>query len=556
MLIMNKKYIQFIFLFLTLIIISLSGGDSQGFFLEDSGPKKAVIPEYQEIEQPQSMPTVTVTVNMTDTVTRVSPYIYGNNVNVYMTQMVTEPDLIHYIKILSPRVLRYPGGNLSNLFFWNALPGILPEGLPDILYGGVDGNYREKYWFGRDDDPERLSLDNYYKMLELTGCKGCICVNYSYGRYGTGPHPVRTAAKYAADWVSYDRGRTKFWEIGNENYGVWQAGYKIDITDSRANQPEIISGELYGKHFKIFADSMRRAAQEVGSEIKIGAVLLETAEEWHSPVEKDWNAGFFRQANNHADFYIIHSYYTPWKEDSSIPVILNSAARVTKKMMNFIQHVASNNGVEMKPLALTEWNIFATGSKQKVSYINGIHAVLVLGELIKNKYGMANRWNLANSWDEGNDYGMFSQGGEPGVPRWNPRPSFYYLTYFQKYFGDHMVSSTISGDSDIVVYASSFSSGEAGIIIVNKGVTDQLVNLIMDHFIHGKRYYYYSLTGGDDNCGFSLKVFVNGCGTALAAGGPADPEKIKAYAANTNKGILISTPPYSVQYILVERMIE
>ncbi len=41
-------------------------------------------------------------------------------------------------------------------------------------------------------------------------------------------NPVAAAAHLAADWVRHDHGRTKFWEIGNENFGNWEAGYNID----------------------------------------------------------------------------------------------------------------------------------------------------------------------------------------------------------------------------------------------------------------------------------------------------------------------------------------
>jgi len=40
-------------------------------------------------------------------------------------------------------------------------------------------------------------------------------------------------------------------------------------------------------------------------------------------------------------------------------------------------------GVSLKPIALTEWNLFTTGSKQMTSYIAGMHATMVLGELLK-----------------------------------------------------------------------------------------------------------------------------------------------------------------------------
>src|SRR5690606_33509156 len=104
-----------------------------------------------------------------------------------------------------------------------------------------------------------------------------------------------------------DNGRTKFWEIGNESNGSWQAGWRINTTNNKDGQPEIITGALYGKHFRVFADSMRKAANEIGAEIFIGAQLLaEPPANWWTNTDKNWNAGVFQEAQDLPDYYIIH----------------------------------------------------------------------------------------------------------------------------------------------------------------------------------------------------------------------------------------------------------
>jgi hypothetical protein len=548
------RIITYLLILMALAISDFSKGqDSQGFFLNDFKLKKAVIPDYEDTDQPAIKPTVSVNINFNDTVAKVLNYIYGNNANVYMTQMITQPKLINHIKLLSPNVLRYPGGNLSNLFFWNAKHKKLPEDVPNPVYVGGEQKYTGNFWYGKDTRPKTLSVDNYYKMLQQTSSTGIICVNYAYARYGTGPEPVQTAAKLAADWVRYDNGRTKFWEIGNENFGKWQSGYEIDVEKNLDGQPEIISGELYGKHFKIFADSMRAAAKEKGADIKLGAVMLELPKEYYAPVENSWNQGVLEQAGNEIDFYVIHSYYTPYNENSTASTILNSPEKETPKMLEHMKEISAECNLPLKPVALTEWNIFATGSKQSCSFISGMHATLVLGELIKNKYGMACRWDLVNRWANGNDHGMFSYGDEPDVPRWNPRPVYFYMYYFQKFFGDHMVSSSVSGSNDIIAYASKFSSGDAGIVIVNKGKTEQTAEMNFKDFKQGSRCYIYSLTGGDDNGEFSQKVFVNGQEPDNLTGGPVDNlQNIKALSLKINDGVKLVLPPMSVQFLLVE----
>ena len=116
---------------------------------------------------------------------------------------------------------------------------------------------------------------------------------------------------------------------------------------------------------------------------------------------------------------------------------------------------------------------------------------------------------------------MFSQGDEPGVPKWHPRAAFYYMYYFQKMLGDRMVSSSVSGSDAIRAYASTWSSGQLNVTLVNTSATSQNVEIKMKNFYAGSRFYWYSLEGGNDNGEFSRKVLVNGSGPSLDAGGPA-----------------------------------
>src|SRR5690606_21399878 len=251
---------------------------SQGFFLNEWMPKKFEVPEFTLTGPASGAATDTVWVDMNKVITKTSKWIYGNNANMYMTQMVDQPVLLQHISKLSPNVLRFPGGNISSIYFWDQPRGQAPADVADTLYDTDLKPYRVQpgppdysYWYGKNNEAWTISLDNYYQMLQLTGSKGMITVNYPYARYGKSANPVSTAAHYAANWVRYDNGRTKFWEIGNEVNGPWQAGYKINTRQNLDGQPEIITGALYGQHFKVFADSMKKAAAEIGATIYIGA---------------------------------------------------------------------------------------------------------------------------------------------------------------------------------------------------------------------------------------------------------------------------------------------
>jgi len=525
-----------------------------GFFLDDWQPKNFVTPSYIDTAIP-SIANYTVTVDRSSVITKISRSVFGNNANIWMTQMVTEPTLLSHISNIHPHIIRFPGGSLSDVYFWNAPDATPPADAPASLVQSNGTSTTAGYWYGKNNANWTISLDNYYNMLQQTGNQGLITINYGYARYGKSSNPVATAAHLAADWVRYDNGRTKYWEIGNENFGDWEAGYRINLSANMDGQPEILTGQLYGQHFKVFADSMRNAAQEIGKTIYIGAVTAEAQpQSWETSTRRNWNTGLLGAVSNSPDYYVVHNYYTPYNTNSNAADILNSAAVETKKMIDYVPQALQSSGATLKPFALDEWNIFATGSMQMVSNINGLHADLVLGELLKNKFGMSARWDFANGWDNGNDHAMFNIGDEPGaVPKWNPRPAFYHIYFFQKFLGDRLVSSSIQNTTDIVTYASSYTSGEVGITLLNKSTDAKTVEVKIQNFRKGDRFYWYTLTGGNDNGEFSRKVFVNERGSDYISGGPSNYASIKAYSSLAVNGIRVTVPARAVVFMAIDK---
>ena len=372
--------------------IDPASASTQGFFLDSWQGKTFATPAIQDVAKPTASASVTVTADLSQVITKASKLIFGNNVNPYMGQLVTEPALLSNLTTLSPNILRAPGGSLSDVYFWNAGDGQHPADVPDNLLDNQGISSKAGYWYGNNTQTWTVTIDNYYKVLQQTNSTGLITVNYGYARYGTSAHPDQAAAHLAANWVRYDNGRTKYWEVGNESYGNWEAGYRIDQSKNQDGQPAVLTGNLYGTHFKVFADSMRKAALEVGATIKIGAVLSSANDANNSAGVSDWNAGVLGAAGNSPDFFVVHNYYTPYNQNSTADNILSTPTSVTAGMMQWVKTSASNAGVTQKPIALDEWNIQSVGSAQSVSNIAGLHAVMVLGEVLKNQISMASRW--------------------------------------------------------------------------------------------------------------------------------------------------------------------
>ncbi len=527
-----------------------------GFFINGWTPKTFVAPDTITGVATTLAATDSLTVNLNSVISKVSNYLYGNNSNLWMGQIVTQPALMQYLKDLSPNIIRAPAGSVSDVYFWNGTDANpRPADAPANLLDASGNPTSIGAWYGGNTASWTFSLANYYSLLSQTNSTGIITVNYGYARYGTSTNPVAAAAHLAADWVRYDNGRTKFWEIGNENFGNWEAGYNIDQTQNKDGQQKLITGALYGTHFKVFCDSMRAAATQIGKTIYIGALLYQTAAGAGDPVStQTWNVGVLQKTGTVADYYIIHDYFTPYNGNTSASDILKTAKTVPAADMAYVKSQMTAAGVAIKPIALTEWNLFASGSKQNTSYVAGLHVAKTLGELAKNQFGQASRWDLANGYSNGDDHGLFNIGDEPGAPLWNPRPAYYYQYYFEKFFGDRMVYDTLKAiNGDLSTYSSTFSSGQPGTVIINNGISNHVVSVDYQHFPAGKRYYWYVLTGGSDNGNFSSQVFVNGTGPSSPSGGPLNYATLKAYTAPLKGTLKVLVPPMSAVYLVAEK---
>lgn len=508
----------------------------QGFFLEDSWrAKESVVPIYNDVTKTTAAPDVTIQIDFENELTKVSPYLFGHCVSQFYTNYYTTDYLLNDIQKLNPNILRYPAGSGSNYFYWNRNED---EGPPEDVSV-------TKFKYGLSDDPEFMSNENFYTLREKTNSAGINVVNYSYARFGTSENPVAKAAQLAADWVRYDNGRTKYWEIGNENYGAWEEGYEIDTSKNKDGQPKIQTGTLYGEHFKVFAESMRIAANEIGVDIKIGAVC------YHNN-ESSWNEEVISEVGNMADFLIVHKYLGQKRTDADYEELLAVASE-----MNLPFETVSNKvnelGFESIPVALTEWNTNYELSGQKVSYLSGMFNTIAMGTIIKSGYGLATRWNLVWKYQNGMTHGLFAGNkdtSEEGLLDFRPRPAFYYLYYFQKFFGDKMVTSE-SNNENVEVFASSFSDGNSGVVLVNKSTSKKITTIQIDNFVSGGKYYWYVLKGDTSDGSYSRKLFINDENSEVVSG-PLNYESIKANASNQEGGILIELPPLSVVYCLIE----
>jgi len=536
------------FIFIAFITSSLQSQTSNNCFLEDFYYKYTASPPYYiDTIKPSITPNITITLLGQDTLGKISPYMMGNAAAVWVGTNINNPTVVGYLQLLSPPLIRFPGGSWSDIYFWNTLP----DDIPDSTY-----RYEEGVWVKRKFWPQvgswyPLTPAEYYNMLDQVSAGGLITINYGYARYGLSEDPVAKAAHLAADWVRYDNGFTKFWEIGNENAGVWEEGYMIDTTTNKDGQPHVISGKLYGKHFKVFYDSMKSAAAEIGVTIYIGGQILHKSST--DSVEQAWNQGFFAEVGDTVDFYVFHNYFGG--TGPTIKILLDNTRTEILNNLSFIYNDIAAKGAANRPIALTEWNCSDNNPTARISIGNGMQAIIVLGEMMKQNAGMTCRWLIAN-WDTD---GMFyyKDQPDPGLTLWSPRPDFYYLYYFKNILGDHCINTSVTGSpsaSDVLAYAFRFSSGHTGVVLMNKNSNyDQKIKVIPQNIPVGDYFYVYTLTGTGANTNLPDSVVVNNYLPSTSHWGPIDNLiNIPAYRYSMRDSIILNLPRKTTHFILID----
>jgi len=538
-------------MFWLIIPVIVYGQSTPNCFLNDYYPKYISPPLFMDTVKPSAAPSVTVTIHGADTLGPVSNYMFGNATAVWVGTNINNTTLVPYLQQLSPSLIRFPGGSWSDIYFWNGNPGDIPDSIYDSNTYGADAEGHPKVKFWPQAGPwYPLTPDQYYDLRNQLGAEGLITVNYGYARYGLSTDPIGQAAHLAADWVRYDAGQTKFWEVGNECAGQWEAGWMIDTTTNLDGQPKIITGRIYGKHFKVFADSMKKAAAEIGTTIYIGGIILNFDGSSSSNIpDRTWNQDFFNEVGDSADFYVIHDYFG--NNGTTVKTQVNNGRTKILSDINFINSDIANKGAYPKPVALTEWNCGGPDAAL-ISIANGMQAVVQTCEMLNNNFGMSARWLLAH-YDNG---GMFYYSDTPTHVLWDPRPEFYYLYYLQRFTGDHMMQTSCSY-TDLLAYASRFSSGHTGIVVVNKGASSLTVRLLPNDIGVGDKYYVYSITG-DTTGNLPILCKVNNTQHDLGRWGPLSGlAGIKAWSYTIgdpigNDSIKFSSPPNSIQFVLVD----
>lgn len=513
---------------LILLIFIATSFAGPGFFEDEWKEKSAEsFSNYTETSPSNGVSTININVDFSDTIRKVLPTIFNHNSNPWIgTKFLQSEKAIDQLNRLEIADMRLPGGNWSNQWMWD---GSLPTDVRDNYAADIKGPPNQNW---------TMNTDDLIALCDSVNARPQPCVNYSLARYYTSEDRVQKAASYAASWVRdlniVKKKGAKFWEVGNENYGQWQAGYNVSDLGQ-------ITGSEYGKDFTIFADSMHAA----DSTIKVGAVLIPDEGKYNN-----WSEGVLPEIGNHADYLVIHDYFTYASDLNTVPLeaVLDSIVRIKGDFDRVQKMVAehTDKSLDHFPIALTEYNVRA-GMKDN-AMVSNLFVTMTLGEAIEAGYGLVNIWDIANGYkaNEG-DHGILSR-NNPNVENYTAHPTFFAYYYFQKMFGDIMVK-TSHNKNKLYCYSSRFSSGEAGVILVNPTASEKTVTVNMNNFTTSDRMYWYTIKANDPE---DWTIEINNSRGPDLGFGPDNFWEILPYSSTAESNFDFTLEPWSSNYILVE----
>jgi hypothetical protein len=362
-------------------------------------------------------------------------------------------DIANALHELGTRILRFPGGSLSDEYHWAT---------------------------GKSDDNTWVwgtTFGDFIHIATNANAQAMITVNY-----GTG------TPEEAAAWVRCanitNHLAFKYWEVGNESYGTWE-------TDSNVFPHDPYT---YAVRAAQYITQMKAADPT----IKIGVPVV-TSEDNNDNGYSSHPAYNARTGTSHNGWtpvvlatmkslgvmpdFLIHHVYPQYQNDSDA-FLLQAAANWAPDAANLRQQItdyAGATGTNIELLCTENNNDSGPEGKQSTSIVNGLYLADSLAQLMKTEFNGFFWWDLRNGSDTSGDfsaslYGWRANGDFGILGGANTRYPVFYTFKLMQYFacpGDNVLNAT-SDYSLLSTYATRKADGALDLLVINK---DRSANL-------------------------------------------------------------------------------
>jgi alpha-L-arabinofuranosidase len=393
-------------------------------------------------EQPKDdATTCTITIDASKELRKVNRAdLMGINIAVYHSSKDYQKAINGPLSKLKMGLVRMPGGSVSDRYYWNGNGVLSADGTVDKSkfkpfekqgYWQIDySGYKPGFSIDANDwskiNPGFIQLD-VKKMHEITR-EHPIAHNLVTVNMGTG------TPELAAEWVRWanktNNYGVKYWELGNELNGGWEAGHiTADGTE--------MTPEKYVKRFIKFVKAMKA----VDPTIKVGGPSCDV--DHHD----DYFSPLLRDAGKYVDFLTLHYYslrssIAPEKE---LFLGLDKLKPVVKRLDELVNKYQPERKDEIK-YCISEWNSKLPKDQDAYRLFNGLWFSGWVGEMVKEGVDSATVWDIFSGKENG--HGLLVRHGNDYVP--TGRYWAFYL--WSHYMADTLVSSSIQGGKDLHVY--------------------------------------------------------------------------------------------------------
>ena len=361
--------------------------------------------------------------------------LLGVNIAAYNSRADFETAVKGPLKALNMGLIRMPGGSLSDKLYWNG-NGVVKNGKID--HSKFSNHYWEVDYSGYV--PGFTVANNDWSKASAGMAMDVLTMHRITRMHPTAHNLVTVNAgsgtpQMAAEWVRWANIKhnyaVKYWEIGNELNGSWEAG-NLRPDGSR------MTADKYAEIFKAYATAMKA----VDPSIKIGGPSCDVGH------HDDYFEPLLREAGDKVDFLTLHYYSlrSSLAAEDKLFDGLDNLAPITKHLQALVNKYQPGRADEIG-LCISEWNSKLPKDTDAYRLFNGLWFAAWVGEMMKCGVDSATVWDMFSGADNG--HGLLVQHGKDYVPTGR----YWGFWLWANKMADTMVESSITDNPNVHVYA-------------------------------------------------------------------------------------------------------